>query len=65
MRATPKHPSGRPVARREVKGRSIWRIPDDGLVTPKLATDKKDLSLVGFHHEFIEAESDEDAKRRP
>ena len=45
-----KHPSGRPVRKNEVKGRPIWRVPDEGPVTPRLRADRKPLDQVGFHH---------------
>jgi hypothetical protein len=30
------HPSGRPIHKEVRKGRQIWRIPEDGYVTPRL-----------------------------
>lgn len=44
-----KHPSGRPVRKIEVKGRSIWRVPDEGPVTPRLRDDRKPRDQIGFH----------------
>lgn len=46
------HPSGRPLDQRNVYERRVWRIPDDGFVTPRLRTPQRDLRLIGFTHRF-------------
>lgn len=43
-----KHPSGNPIREERVVGRSIWRIPDKGPVTPRLQDEKGNISAVGF-----------------
>jgi hypothetical protein len=49
----PEHPSGKPKRERKVVGRSIWRVPEDGYVTPRLRKqDTKDA--IGFVHRFDE-----------
>lgn len=53
-----RHPSGQPMTRERVVGRSIWRVPDDGPVTPRLRTPRRDLSLVGFTHSFASEDDD-------
>lgn len=47
------HPSGRPIIHHQVKGRSIWRVPDRGPITPRLQDERKDLSLIGFHRQPV------------
>lgn len=42
------HPSGRPIRKDEVKGKSIWRIPDRGPVIPRLQADKVSTEAIGF-----------------
>ncbi len=52
----PRHPSERPIRKEKVKGRPIWRVPDDGYVTPRLRDKKTDA--IGFVHKF-DREEDE------
>lgn len=40
------HPSGRPIRRSRERGRPIWRIPDDGPVTPRLQ--RQVTNAIGF-----------------
>lgn len=42
------HPSGRPIRKREVKGRQIWRVPDHGPVIPRLQNDYERTEAIGF-----------------
>lgn len=46
----PQHPSGRPKRDQNVKGQTIWRVPLDGYVTPRLRDNHTDA--IGFVHEF-------------
>jgi hypothetical protein len=46
----PQHPSGRPKQETKIKGSSIWRIPLDGYLTPRLREVNTDA--IGFVHEF-------------
>lgn len=41
------HPSGRPIRKEVRKGRQIWRIPEDGYVTPRLRQDPP-KDAIGF-----------------
>lgn len=53
MTNRPQHPSGRPKRERRVVGRTIWRVPDDEYVTPRLKkSETKDA--IGFVHKFDE-----------
>ena len=45
------HPSGRPIKNNRVVGRPIWRVPDDGYVTPRLREDRN-VTAIGFVHKF-------------
>jgi hypothetical protein len=54
-----KHPSGRPLTKNRECRLSIIRIPEKGALTPRLREDRRDLSLVGFHHSFQEKNNDE------
>lgn len=42
------HPSGRPIRKTEQRGRPMWRIPDDGYVTPRLQRRKNQTQAIGF-----------------
>ena len=42
------HPSGRPIRKQQVKGRSIWRVPDRGPVIPRLQDDLNKVEAIGF-----------------
>ena len=56
---TPKnHPSGRPIRRPEQKRLPIWRIPDDGYISPRL---KKyvNTTAIGFPVTKTEPEEEE------
>lgn len=51
MNDRPQHPSGKPKRERKVVGRSVWRVPEDGYVTPRLRkSETKDA--IGFVHRF-------------
>lgn len=54
MAARP-HPSGRPVRKSQKREPSIWRIPDDGYVTPRLR--HRTTDAIGFTHDFSEQKS--------
>ncbi len=54
----PAHPSGRPIRDRVVVGRQIWRIPDQGPVTPRLQ-DRVGANAVGFVHDFSAVNGDD------
>lgn len=54
----PQHPSGRPISRPKCGIRSIWRIPDEGPVTPGLQK-KEGAYAVGFTARIC-PEDDED-----
>lgn len=51
------HPSGRPIRPTHIVGRSIWRIPDDGPVTPRLQK-RHDTYAVGFTATFPTEDDD-------
>ena len=53
------HPSGRPILRPETRGLSIFRIPFEGSIIPRLQVKYGDISAVGFHHRFVEQERDD------
>lgn len=42
------HPSGRPIRKTEVKGKSIWRVPDRGAVIPRLRDEERRVEAIGF-----------------
>jgi hypothetical protein len=42
------NPSGRPIRKTEVKGRSIWRVPERGSVIPRLQDGKDKIEAIGF-----------------
>lgn len=48
MRA--RHPSGRPIRREAPRRRIVWRVPDEGPVTPRLKTPTIKTEAVGFWH---------------
>jgi hypothetical protein len=48
-----------PVHREKIGIRSIWRIPDDGYVTPRLREERTNTSAIGFHVNYREAEDEE------
>lgn len=50
----------RPIHRPRQIGPSIWRVPDHGYVTPRLREERRDLSLIGFHHRYVEADPPDD-----
>lgn len=52
------YPGGRPVREPRVVGRSIWRVPDDGYVTPRLRKDSN-IQAIGFVHQFDREQDDE------
>lgn len=52
------HPSGAPIRRTQVGIRSIWRVPDDGPVTPGLRR-RDGAYAVGFTARIC-AEDDDD-----
>jgi len=54
-----KHPSGRPIRKREHKELSFARVPRDGPLLPRLRETERDLSLVGFHHRLEHRDDDE------
>lgn len=41
------HPSGRPIRHIEKRGLSIWRVPEEGFVTPRLRQSLK-TEAIGF-----------------
>lgn len=41
------HPSGRPIQRPAVGVKSIWRVPEDGYVTPRLRQSER-TNAIGF-----------------
>jgi hypothetical protein len=47
------HPSGRPIREREVKGRTIWRVPDHGPVIPRLQKENERIEAIGFTADLI------------
>jgi len=54
-----KHPSGRPIRNERQKGRPLWRIPDDGYVTPSLR--KRELTpAIGFTSQPYESKTDDE-----
>lgn len=52
-----KHPSGRPKAREEYRRLSVYRVPSDGPVTPRLQ--RKVTDAIGFRR-FACADDDEE-----
>lgn len=57
------HPSGRPIREGRVVARSVWRVPDDGYVTPRLR-ERHGAQAIGFTASlYSEADETEDRKR--
>lgn len=54
------HPSGRPIHRRVVKGRPIWRIPDTEPNVPRLREERIDTNCIGFLHDFGVQDDDDE-----
>jgi hypothetical protein len=53
------HPSGRPIREREVKGRTIWRVPDHGPVIPRLQKENERIEAIGFTADLISRDDGE------
>jgi hypothetical protein len=53
------HPSGRPIREREVKGRTIWRVPDHGPVIPRLQKENERTEAIGFTADLISRDDGE------
>lgn len=54
----PQHPSARPIRKDERKGHSIWRVPGDGPVLPRLQ--RKELqAAIGFTAQPYQVNEDE------
>ena len=49
MKGKYEYPGGRPIRRGRVVERRIWRVPDEGPVTPRLRTPDRFTSAIGFH----------------
>ena len=47
MTKRPQHPSGRPIKEQKQGVKSIWRVPEDGYVIPRLR-DKGSINAIGF-----------------
>lgn len=60
MSERPSHPSGKPIKREPRKSGSIWRVPVDGYVTPRLRQEQKP-DAIGFCVSHLPGQqSDED-----
>ena len=55
MSDRPQHPSGKPRRERKIVGRPVWRVPEDGYVTPRLRK-AEGAQAIGFVHRFDEPE---------
>lgn len=53
------HPSGRPIRKQEVKGRTIWRVPDHGPAIPRLQKDNERTEAIGFTADLINRDDGE------
>lgn len=62
--AVVRHPSGRPLHRHSTVGRTIWRIPDEGPVTPRLRVPRRDLSMTRAHIGFLGPQFDYEGDER-
>lgn len=59
------HPSGRPIRRKETRGRGNWNIPSDSPMTPRLRTPRADASAIGFRVPSLsEAEAEQLRRQR-
>ncbi len=54
-----RHPSGRPIRREEVRGRQIWRIPDEGPVIPRLRVPPGGANAIGFRARITSDEEED------
>lgn len=54
------HPSGKPIHRQRVVGKTVWRVPDKGPVTPRLQDDRSNTSAIGFTAKLTPDEPDSD-----
>lgn len=54
------HPSGRPIRCGRTVGRTVWRVPDEGFVTPRLRLPRRDLSMIGFMAPRYDYEDDDE-----
>jgi hypothetical protein len=59
MTNRPQHPSGKPIVRTRVVGRSIWRIPDKGPVIPRLQEPSVNTNAIGFLSTIAHTQEDE------
>lgn len=50
---TERRPSPRPIKKSEVKGRSIWRVPERGPVIPRLQDGKDRIEAIGFTAQLL------------
>lgn len=57
------HPSGRPIPERCVGVRSIWRVPDEGPVTPRLRAEGL-VQAIGFRAEIVSPDDDDGHMQR-
>lgn len=51
-----RRPSERPIRNEKPKGRPIWRVPEDGYVTPRLR--QVQTNAIGFVHKFEEKDDE-------
>lgn len=58
MRELRKHPSGRPIVRKETKPLSICRSPGIGNLVPRLQLPQP-ANAIGFHHFVIKDDVDD------
>ena len=59
-----KYPGGRPVRKQVTVGPRIWRIPDDGPVTPRLRVPDKLTYAIGFRVETGHGDYFSDDKKK-
>lgn len=58
MMDRPKHPSGRPIRCEQTKPRPVWRVPDSGLVIPKLRPPENKTYAIGFRADLTAEDED-------
>lgn len=54
------HPSGRPVRRRQIGVRSIWRVPERGPVIPRLRPEEGSVNAIGFTARICARDEDDE-----
>lgn len=58
----PRHPSGKPIRPDRIVRPTIFRIPYEGYITPRLQ--QKPTEAIGFVHKFERSTDEEDEFRK-